>query len=73
MDWQPIETAPENVVVRTKIDDECGCRNDQTLKRRDNLWWIPDGSMYVYYRPTHWRPTASAEAAPTVPSDRREE
>lgn len=55
MDWKPIETAPEGVVVKTKIDDADGCRNETTLKRDGNLWWFPDGSMYVYYRPTHWR------------------
>ena len=21
-----------------------------------NLWFFVDGSMYVYYRPTHWQP-----------------
>jgi hypothetical protein len=47
---------PENhVVVMTKIDDEKGPRNEQPLKRQNNLWFYPDGSMYVYYTPTHWR------------------
>jgi hypothetical protein len=55
-DWQPIETAPENVIIRTKIDDEKGPRNDSTLRRVGNLWWLPDMRMYVYYRPTHWMP-----------------
>jgi len=55
MSWQPIETAPENEVVMTLISDEQGIRNEQTLKRRGRLWWFPDGSMYVYYTPTHWR------------------
>lgn len=56
INWQPIETAPDNVVVMTKIDDEKGVRNVQSLKRGGNLWWVPDGAMYVYYRPTHWMP-----------------
>jgi hypothetical protein len=47
--------APEGVVVMTKIEDEKGKRNEQTLKRQGNLWFHPDGSMYVYYTPTHWR------------------
>jgi hypothetical protein len=47
----------DNVVVETKIDNEKGCRNEQRLKRRGRLWWFEDGSMYVYYTPTHWRPT----------------
>lgn len=50
-----ISLPPNGVVVRTKIDDKDGERNDQSLKRRDNLWFLPDDSMYVYYRPTHWQ------------------
>jgi hypothetical protein len=46
---------PENVVVVTKIIDEEGERNEARLKRKGNLWWLEDGSMYVYYTPTHWR------------------
>jgi hypothetical protein len=46
----------EGLVVDTKIDDEKGARNEQPLKRRGNLWFVEDGSMYVYYRPTHWKP-----------------
>jgi len=44
----------ERRTVLTKIDDVRGIRNVQTLTRRGNLWWFPDGSMYVYYKPTHW-------------------
>ena len=54
-EWQPIATAPEGVIVETKIDDQQGCRNQTTLKRSSRLWFLPDGSMYVYYTPTHWR------------------
>ncbi len=49
------ELPPDGEIVMTKIDDENGCRNEQKLKRQGNLWWFPDGSMYVYYRPTHWK------------------
>lgn len=45
----------EKEVVETKIDDSKGCRNVQKLYRYKNLWFFPDGSMYVYYTPTHWR------------------
>ncbi|MET3710375.1 hypothetical protein ABIC65_001055 [Sphingomonas trueperi] len=54
--WQPISTAPEAIVVETKIDDANGLRNEGKLKRMGSLWFTPDERMYVYYRPTHWRP-----------------
>ena len=54
--WQPISSAPEDTVVWTKIDDRHGSRNETTLQRRGRLWWTPQGDMYVYYAPTHWRP-----------------
>ena len=56
-DWMPIATAPEGQVVETKIHDAHGERNVQPLKRDGRLWWFEDGSMYVYYAPTHWRPS----------------
>jgi len=46
----------EHQVVETKIDDANGCRNIAPLKRIGRLWFFHDGSMYVYYTPTHWRP-----------------
>ena len=54
-DWQAIETAPDGQVVLTKIEDANGVRNEQALKRSGRLWFAPDGSMYVYYAPTHWK------------------
>lgn len=61
-DWNPIDTAPEGVEIETKIDDGDGIRNVQTLVKRTRIpgktcpmFWYPDGSMYVYYTPTHWR------------------
>lgn len=32
------------------------------LKRSGRLWFVPDGSMYVYYEPTFWKPAADREA-----------
>lgn len=58
-EWQPIETAPINTTVATKIDDASGPRNIQNLKKIGNLWFYPDGSMYVYYQPTHWKPIST--------------
>lgn len=46
---------PVYLVVETKIDDGVFCRNQQPLYRCKNLWYVPDGSTYVYYTPTHWR------------------
>lgn len=28
---------------------------EQKLKRQGNLWFFPDGSMYVYYTPVKWK------------------
>lgn len=61
MDWEPSNTAPQGEVVMTKINNEGGVRNEQPLYRSGNLWWISDGSMYVYYAPTHWRPMTVEE------------
>ena len=56
MDWEPIKTAPELEEVWTKIDDDHGERNVAKLTRRGRLWFTePNGGMYVYYSPTHWR------------------
>ena len=56
-DWIKVsqQLPPKETVVETKIDDGRYCRNVQRLKRKGWLWFYPDGSMYVYYTPTHWR------------------
>jgi hypothetical protein len=54
--WQPIRTAPEGVMVETKIDDANVPRNEQKLAKFGRLWFVDERkSMYVYYEPTHWR------------------
>lgn len=61
-DWKPIETAPQGKEVMTKIDDTWGgCRNEHSLILKETLWWLPDGSMYVYYAPTHWKEIENAD------------
>lgn len=63
MEWRTIDSAPDGVVVETKIDDRNGERNIARLRKYQRsaetrpLWFLADGSMYVYYTPTHWRPT----------------
>lgn len=52
----------DGVVVETKVHDRKGVRNVQALKRVGNLWFVPDGSIYVYYCPTHWRPLAAEDS-----------
>jgi hypothetical protein len=51
-----LQLPPDGKEVRTKVHDLLGKRNEQTLKRRGVLWFIPSESVYVYYTPTHWRP-----------------
>ena len=67
-EWQDISSAPEGVEVMTKIDDAHGERNVQSLKMVTRthgetapMWWYPDMSIYVYYRPTHWKPMAAGD------------
>jgi hypothetical protein len=52
---------PDGMVVETKIDDGKGVRNEQQLKRQGRLWFFPEGDMYVYYTPTHWRQLEAAK------------
>ena len=53
--WTIIEGAinlPEDGVV---VDTISPNGLQQTLKRSGNLWFVPDGSMYVYYSPMMWK------------------
>lgn len=54
--WKSIkeENPPKGRIIKTRIDDAHGIRNEQELKWDGKLWWLPNGSMYVYYTPTHW-------------------
>jgi len=58
MEWIKLtdKRPAEGTIVNTKIDDSNGPRNHSKLKRIGTLWFVPDGSNYVYYKPTHWRP-----------------
>jgi hypothetical protein len=44
------EPPPEGLVVQVQNN------GGALLKRRGNLWFLPDDSMYVYYTPEFWRP-----------------
>lgn len=52
---------PEGQIVFTVINDDKGRRNEALLKRHGSLFFHPDGGMYVYYTPTHWRVATSDE------------
>lgn len=54
--WRPASQAPDGETLMTRINDAAGMRNEQPLVRRGQLWWTVDGSMYVYYTPTEYRP-----------------
>lgn len=55
--WKSIlkHKPPTNLAIMTKIDDGNNSRNECLLKFDGRLWWTPDGGMYVYYTPTHWK------------------
>ena len=56
--WKDVRISlPENnTIVETKIHVQGEkVRNQQNLLYRNGRWWTPDGEMYVYYTPSHWR------------------
>lgn len=61
MDWNnnTPKSAPENVLLMTKIDDERGVRNEWPLYRQGRLWF--NNNSYVYWTPTHWRELTGEE------------
>ena len=67
MNWLPIDQAPENVVVETKVDDGRSGRYRLPLIRRGTKWYQPGGEAtgdgFVFYRPTHF---LFIEYAPTA-------
>lgn len=58
-DWTPTERElpPDGVVVDAM--DSAG--HVQPLRRRGNLFWFPDGSMYVYFVPKFWKRRANSQ------------
>ena len=55
------EAAPHDIPLDTKIHDQHGVRNEAQLVHKGQLWFLPDLSMYVYYKPTHWKLPAAAK------------
>ena len=47
----------------TRIDDEDGIRNEQSLKRSGDVWFHSGfGGYRIYYTPTHWRELKEGES-----------
>lgn len=58
-DWISTKTGPypaENVVVNTMNSSG----QVTQLKIMRGFWFVPDGSMYVYYTPQFWQPIEEA-------------
>ena len=55
-DWRNVanDPPPDGQVVQVFNNEGA------MLKRSGNLWFLPDGSMYVYYTPEWWRPVVAA-------------
>jgi hypothetical protein len=53
MSWNrtDLSVPEEGVVVNTLTRNG----EESTLMRQGALWFIPDGSMYVYYTPMFWK------------------
>ena len=49
-----VDQPPENNVIVETMDST---GRVSLLKRDGRLWWLSDGSMYVYYTPMMWRYT----------------
>lgn len=54
------ELPEESVVVETLAPEDPSYLYKTTLKRVGNLWLFPNGSVYVMYTPTHWRPLSTS-------------
>lgn len=58
-DWyRPQDKLPPNGVV---VNVMLSHGEVTQLKRQGRLWFVPDGSTYVYYEPTFWQPTENAK------------
>ena len=58
MDWQPLETAPENTFVLVWADRACVGINEQRLGNPKHNGWHDDGEGFRL-EPTHWMPLPS--------------
>jgi hypothetical protein len=45
----------DDKILAIKIAGDLAVEMVKQLKRQGNLWFAPDGSMYVYYTPVFWK------------------
>lgn len=50
--WYSVTECPPPEGMLVVVRNNNGAR----LKHSGGLWFVPDGSMYVYYTPAWWRP-----------------
>lgn len=64
-EWKLVEfeKPPIGKIVKTKISDMQGVRNETQLYLSDTpaQLWFNDSGDYMYYRPTHWRELTADE------------
>lgn len=51
--WTRTDEGMPNSGEVVQIITESGMETE--LRYQDNLWWLPDMSMYVYYVPIFWK------------------
>jgi hypothetical protein len=58
------ELPPDGEIVETRSPGGIV----QALKRDGGLWFVPDGTIYVYYTPVAWRPPAPPPSTAESPA-----
>jgi len=56
-----IKVAEGSLPEHQKVVEVLSPGGERSQLRFDSgMWWLPDGSMYVYFTPTHWREIVDA-------------
>lgn len=66
--WQPLPDKAKWIPVTSgllpdhaRVVEVLASGGERSQLRYDSgLWWLPDGSMHVYFTPTHWREVVDA-------------
>lgn len=62
--WYDVESNPPESGTLVECTTPGG--DVRVLKRSGNMWFVPDGSVYVYFTPVKWRPLTEQERANLV-------